>query len=197
MADPGSAFPAGDPRNAFYAENLAALEHQRGREKAGSEEGLSQARSKATYRQGLLGQAEPGTYKVNQERANSGGVLESGINAKRRGGIAADYANKRYQVTQGLKEYEEGSQRREKGSQERYTEGRAKAGTQAEVQGREYLERNPPTDYSGSYPGLPPGAKVTGSAGPGGVVPYEQNTPGGGFVKVGQPLKKQRPGRGL
>jgi hypothetical protein len=195
MAAPASSFPAGDPRNALYAENLAALEHIWQREKAGSEEGLSQARSKATYRQGRLGQAEPGTYKVNQERANSGGVLESGINAKRRGGIAADYANKRYEVTQGLKEYEEGSQRRAKEGEERYNEGRAKAGTRAEVEGREYLERNPPTDYSGSYP-IPPAQQAAIAAGvpagPGGVVPYE-----GGGVRVGKPLKKQRPGRGL
>jgi hypothetical protein len=191
MADPAQAFGQGDPRNALYAENLAALEHGREREKATNEEGRNQARAKATYRQGLLGQAEPGTYKVNQERANNGGLLESGINAKRRGGIAADYANKRFSITSGLKEYEEGTGRREQQGTERYNEARAKAGTKALAEGYESLLANKPTEPAagGGYP-VPPAQQAAINAGtpagPGGVVPYGY---GKGKVRVG-PAKR-------
>lgn len=188
MADPSQAFGPGDPRNAFYAENIAALEHSRGRESGRYQEGLSQHRANATLRQAQYGEAEPGTYKINQERSARGGLSESGVNAKRRGGIAAEYANKRAAVVRGLKEYEEGAGRGYKEGGERNDEARAKAGTKALAEGYEASLKNQ-GDYSGTYPQMP--AQSGGTPGPGGVVPYESQQKGG-WVKVGQPLKKWR-----
>src|SRR5207302_1526998 len=93
--NPAAAFPAGDPRNALYAQNLAALEHQYTTANAGIEEGLKNARSNAEFSQRQTGPQETLGYQANQSKANNEGLLTSGINAQRRGTLAANYANKR------------------------------------------------------------------------------------------------------
>src|SRR5436190_9201258 len=92
------------PTDALYWQTKGALAFNEGRRLARIGEGESKARSEATRREGAYGRGEPLAYKANQERANRGGILESGINSRRRGTIAADYAAKRLATQEGLQE---------------------------------------------------------------------------------------------
>lgn len=159
--NPAEAFGAGDPRNANYFQTLAQLEHQEQSTLAGLNERESSARSAATYRQGLLGQQEPQSYKANQHRANAGGIAESGVNAERRGTIATDYANKRYAVTNNLQNTENQIGRARQQAKEAREAGEGRAANTALGEGYKSLLENPPApeNPAGSVP-----AKVTSSA---------------------------------
>ena len=185
---PGAAFPAGDPRNALYFETVGKLKAGEEKTKAENERVLGTERSNATYKEGLLTQAEPGTYGTNRSRAIREGVSSSGIDAERRGGIATNYANRRYAVQNALKEREGAVARSNKAAEEGYTSGVAGAGTKALAEGAAYLERNPPQAAATPTGPYNPGGTytATGSPGAGGVQPYEEKVPGGGFVRVGE-----------
>lgn len=183
-ADPGTAFPQGDPRNALYWETRGKIEHGRERTLGGLKEQGANARAAAQYREGTYTQQEPKTYAANRYRGVREGVASSGVNTERRGGIATDYANRRFAVQQNLKQTEGRIAKGEQAARERADEGIAGAGTRALVQAQEYNEQHPP--IVPNQPNNPGGERtVLGPPGPGGVVPYEERTPGGGFVRVG------------
>ncbi len=98
--------PEAPPTDAIYYREKAALEFGEKKKLAGIEEGEKGARAGATRQEGAMGRQEPWTYKQNQWSANRGGLLESGINAQRRGRIGADYAAKRAAVQEGLQQNE-------------------------------------------------------------------------------------------
>lgn len=193
MAGPGESFPAGDPRNAIYWETVGKLEHQRDLRKTGYEEALKKEQAGATLKEGQLSQAEPNTYAANRYRGVREGVASSGVNTERRGGIATNYANRRYAVQLGLKEGEGRIHKGEQQSRETFEQGKQQAARDAQERAREYLEKNPPTPPpTAAY--NPGGERtVLGPPGPGGVVPYEEHSPAG-FVRVGaaQPIKWSR-----
>lgn len=144
MADT-SPFPAGDPRNAAYYENIAALKHAEETTLARGGEERARATAAATYNEGQLSKAEPLSYRANQYRANNEGLLESGVNAGRRGGIATNYAGKRFAVARGLKETTERIARGEAAAKEARATGEARAATNASIEGKRYLEEHPNT----------------------------------------------------
>jgi hypothetical protein len=190
--NPAEAFGAGDPRNAQYFQTLASLEHQYNTTLAGDKEKLASSRSNALYQQGLLGEKEPGSYKANEHRANAGGLLESGVNAERRGTIGQEYANKRFGVSHGLQETEGSITANEQSAKESLESGRANAANTALSEGyKALLEREPNDTAAASRAANPGGVRtVEGPAGPGGVVPYSEKTPGGS-VKVGGVARPQ------
>lgn len=173
--NPAEAFGAGDPRNAAYFQTLASLEHQYNTTLAGYKETLQNSRTNATYQQGQLTQQEPRAYQANRHRANAGGVLESGVNAERRGTIGADYANKRYGVTHGLQETEGRVSRGEQGAKETYDQRRAGAANNALTEGyKALLEREPNERVAQAIPNTAatPGvsvARITAQPNTGGV----------------------------
>ncbi len=180
------AFPEGDPRNAQYGENLAALLKQREGRKAELIQGRGENQASAAYRESQLTQNEPETYRANQHRANAGGIASSGINAQRRGGIARDYANKRFGVQQGLTSAENRINRQNKQAEETYEGGASRAATTALEAGRRNLEEHPPESPYAKAANKGGIRSLEGEAGAGGVVPYTETLPGGGFVSVGR-----------
>src|ERR1700742_3730842 len=178
--NPGEAFGPGDPRNAAYFQNLAALEHAYQTTLANDKTALANAKTNSEYSQSQLTKAEPGSYSNNQHRANAGGLLESGINAERRGGIASNYANKRFGITHGLQETEGRLQRNDQAAKERKEAGEASAASTALGEGYKALLEQQPTEPA-----------QAASPYPGGVVPKTSVQPGAGYVKVGQPLLPQ------
>ncbi len=190
--DPNAAFPAGDPRNAEYGENVAALLHQREGRKAQLIAGRGRNQANSKYRESLLSQNEPETYKANERRANRGGLLESGINQRRRGGIATDYANKRFSVQRALTEGEENIDRENAQAEENYNTGVAKAATQALGAGYKNLLENPQEDAYAKAANKGGIRRLEGEPGAGGVVPYTETLPNGGFVSVGMTRAQRR-----
>lgn len=187
--NPAEAFGAGDPRNAQYFQTLASLEHQYNTTLAGDKQKLASSRSNALYQQGLIGEREPGSYKANEHRANAGGLLESGVNAERRGTIGQEYANKRFGVSHGLQETEGSLSQNDQSAKDDLEAGRANAANTALSEGyKALLEREPNETARAANPGAV--RTVEGPAGAGGVVPYSERTPGGS-VKVGGVARPQ------
>jgi hypothetical protein len=181
--NPSEAFGAGDPRNAKYFENLAALEHAYNTTLAGDQETLANDKTNAEYQQGLLTKAEPGTYKANQAKANAGGILESGVNAGRRGTIASQYGQKRYTITHGLQENEGRLRKADETAKYTYESGRGKAANEALSEGYKALLEQQPNESAPKAPTPPAQQQAINQGvkpGAGGVVPYE-----GGGVRVG------------
>lgn len=165
-------FPEGDPRNAKYFENLAALEHGYQKSLAEGAETRANARTNAEYATGQIAKAEPEGFRNLRNRANSEGLLQSGVLAGRTGTLASSYGARRYAITHGLQEREGRISRGEQAAKERFELGRSGAATRALEEGKATALANP-------------GARtVTGPAGPGGVVPYTEKT-AGGSVRVG------------
>src|SRR5580692_6928612 len=176
--NPAEAFPAGDPRNAQYFQTLAALEHAYNTTLAGDKEALTNDKSNSEYQQTLLTKAEPGTYKTNQAKANAGGILESGVNAGRRGTIATQYAQKRYTVQHGLQENEGKIRHGEEEAKYKLEGGRSEAANKALSEGYNSLLKESPDEQQP--------AQATS-----GVVPKVSEQPGAGFVRVGLPQRSQ------
>ncbi len=190
--NPAAAFPEGDPRNAQYGETLAALLKQREDAKAELIKGRGENQANAAYSESQLTQNEPNTYRANTHRANAGGILESGINAQRRGGIATDYANKRFNVQRGLTQAENRINRQNTAAEERYSGGAATAATTALNAGYNNLLNNPIEDPYGKAANKGGIRRLEGGPGEGGVVPYTETLPNGGFVSVGQTRAQRR-----
>jgi hypothetical protein len=188
--NPGEAFGAGDPRNALYFSNLAALEHQKANSLSGIAEQRNLARANTKYGEGQLTQHEPGSYKANAHRANQGGILESGVNAERRGTIGSEYANKRYQLTHGLQENEGRFNKGEQEANTRFADEKANIGNKALAEGYSALLNNPPNELGAVNPA---GVRtITGPPEAGNVVPYTEKIPGVGSVAVGSATRYAR-----
>lgn len=88
--------PVGDPaRTALYNSELAALEHQLHNAETNATAGRGEA--EVNYKLGLsnLAPAERNALSAEEGKANTGGILESGINARERGRVQSGYTQKR------------------------------------------------------------------------------------------------------
>jgi hypothetical protein len=94
-----------DP-GAIYNTTLADLGLQSTNELATIGENEGFLRTNVGNSENLITQAEPGTYTAESNRANKGGVLNSGTNSTRKGTIANAFAGKRTaneaKLSQGL-----------------------------------------------------------------------------------------------
>jgi len=88
--------------NATYQSEIAAIEHAYQTSLADDQEALKDDFRNATYQRALMGKAEPQQLQANEQKANKGGLLESGINSTRRANILTNAAQKRSAVTQKL-----------------------------------------------------------------------------------------------
>lgn len=177
--NPAAAFPAGDPRNAEYGETIAALEHAYTTTLAGDAETLSDATSNAQYQRSLIGQAEPGGYRSEANKANAGGILESGINAQDRGTLASKYADQRFKVTKGLQETTNRVHRANENAEYTRKTGEAKAATRALGEGYKDLLATSPNEQAPAAPtnanpvpqtpGNPLATEAVNKAFPGGI----------------------------
>lgn len=176
---PAQAFPNGDPRNAAYGENAAKLEHQLANFRTEYGRELGTARANTTYKQGLISQQEPTGYRNQTNRANTEGLAESGILARNRGTLQSQYANKRFALTQGLKEGE-GRLARGLNKNEEALRERAQADAiKALEEGKGNLLKEPPAPEGGAVPGAAPRPATLGLPGAlGGRIPT--------VVKTGQ-----------
>ena len=163
-----SANPAASPvpvpatsQDATYWEQMGKLKFQEAKVGTEATRELGTQRANTQYGQGLLSQQEPGTYRANQARANAGGILESGINARNRGNIASNYANKRFSLSKGLKENEGRIERGAQAKREGIAEGEHTAGISALERGRTKLLQEGPTE--------PNAAETVAKAFPGGI----------------------------
>lgn len=182
-ANPGTSFPAGDPRNALYFETVGKLLQHRERAIGEGQKQAEEGRANQNYREGVLGQQEPQTYAANRYRAVREGISSSGANTERRGGIATNYANRRFANQKAQSDLENRLHQRQIGAEENYNQGVAGAGTAALERARQAAEREAQAPAAKAY--NPGGERtVTGPPGPGGVVPYEESSPAG-HVRVG------------
>lgn len=147
-----------DPRGAAYFQQLAALQHQYDTSLAGNAEGLTNARSNAVYGEGQLTQQEPRSYQQNERTANKGGILESGVNAERRGTIAQQYAAKRAQVQKGLLGTEGQLRRSNELAGSRLQSGQANALGDSVSEGYKRLLEESPMSTPGAGPAAPKAA---------------------------------------
>ena len=156
--NPAAAFPNGDPRNALYASNLAALEHQYNTTLAIDQESLKNYRANSEYSQRLIGNQEPLGYQANQNKANTEGLLNSGINASRRGTLAANYANRRFAITKGLQQNEGRIKAAEQRAKEGLDIGKSNLATKTLAEGYKELLAEPQTTPEPAATGYtPPG----------------------------------------
>ena len=105
LVNPGI-FNSDDPRGSEYAANQSALEHQYETTLAGDKETLQDNRTSAAYQRSLIAKQEPLSYKANEAKSNAEGLLESGVNAGRRGNLAADFISKGTSVSQKMTQAE-------------------------------------------------------------------------------------------
>jgi hypothetical protein len=146
-------FGEGDPRNAQYFQTLASLNHQYNTTLANDKETLSNAESNANYQRGLLGQKEPLSYKANQHRSNAGGLLESGVNAERRGTIGAEYSNRRGAIAQALQKTQGSVSKADQGALENRQLGEGQAAITGYKEGAERVEKEPTNQFGPVNPG--------------------------------------------
>jgi hypothetical protein len=166
---PASPFPEGDPRNAKYFENLAALEHSKGRTEAEDAKGREEAASTYKYGTEQLQKQEPLALKANTNRANTEGLATSGILAQRQGVTQTGYAGKEHTLGESRRTAVERFNRGDQLAREGYAEKAKSALTNAEIEARANLEKNPPAAQ-------PPAL---------GYTPGEYGGKGQGFVRVG------------
>ena len=179
--------------DATYWANVAAIEHSFTHTLASDQEALSD--DKATYlaNQAKLDAAEPTALTNIRNKANEEGLLTSGIEGQRTGIQQGTYTRSRDvlgttnqqdtdKINRGMTEA--GETRNDDIVKEQVA---AEARTQKTAE--ENAKDNPTLGAAPPPPGGNPGGvkTVTGPAGPGGVVPYTESLPSGGFVKVGQP----------
>ncbi len=105
LVNPG-VFNGNDPRGSEYAANQSALEHQYETTLAGDKETLQDNRTNSEYQRSLIAKQEPLSYKANEQKNNAEGLLESGVNAGRRGNIQADFVSKGTSINQKMTQAE-------------------------------------------------------------------------------------------
>lgn len=105
LVNPG-VFNQNDPRGAEFAANQAAYEHALGTTLAGDTETLQNERTNAAYQRSLIAKQEPLSFRANENKANAEGLLESGVNAGRRGNLQADFISKGTSVSQKMTQAE-------------------------------------------------------------------------------------------
>ena len=99
-----SPFQPGSPQGAQYWQAAGQIEHSYENQVGNIKEQEGVQKAKAAYTEGENAKALGGQLQANEERANRGGILESGINASRRGRLGAGYTATQFRTQQGLQE---------------------------------------------------------------------------------------------
>jgi hypothetical protein len=141
-------FPEGDPRNAKYFENLAALEHTLNNTLASDQQDRTDALSAYNYSTGELGQQLPLSLQATRNTANAHGLLESGQLAQAAGGVEAKYAAQRGKLISGQQSEENKLNENETSAKEAFNLGRSKAATAALEEGKTELEKEGPDEQA-------------------------------------------------
>lgn len=150
-------FPEGDPRNAKYFENLAALEHTLNNTLAGDKQDLEDAQSSYNYSTGELERQLPLTLQTTRNTSNAHGLLESGQLTQATGTVEAKYAAARGKLTSALQADENKVHQDERSSREVFNLGRSKAATAALEESKSELEKEGPDEQT-SPPAAPAAA---------------------------------------
>src|SRR4051794_2130839 len=129
---------------AAYNTTLADIGLQKTNEEAALGESDANLKANVGYQENQITQSEPGVYRGNANAANRGGVLTSGINARRKDTIATGFASRRTANQLALTEGEARIQReRETGSLNREKEEHGALGTKAQEEDRIAKENAP------------------------------------------------------
>lgn len=168
---------AGFDPGAVYNSTLADIGLQQANEEASLGESDANLKANIGYQENQITQAEPGTYRANANAANRGGLLTSGINARRKDTIASNFAARRTANQLALTQGEARIQReRETGALNRERTLHGAQTTRAQEEDR-IAKENP-----GSLPG-----SLTG-----GVVTKTTKTPGGStYVSAGEAAQRR------
>lgn len=167
-----SPFPAGDPRNAVFASNVAALHLAQEQSEAGNNRGIADATASYRYQRGQNDRQEPGRVAQVQNAANSRGLAESGTLAANRGRELEGYASRNQRLGDTRKAAIEKYGQANNDAQNTYNVGYNKQLAESTEQGR--LEAQ-----EGSYPPKPQEGGVVGTTGPAaGVMKGQSFTPG-------------------
>jgi hypothetical protein len=190
-----SAVSQSNPFFATFWANEAALNFST--QRALAEDQAAQRDTNATYEynRGVNQRAEPLRLTANQNSANSQGLAESGVLAKTQGVTQTQYAQKDARLQETRRNAVEKYQGKEADAITQNSLDTSKYVADAQAEGLRALEENPPKPEPGTTAANPGGGRtITGPAGPGGVVPYTEKTPGG-FVRVGpaKPLPAVQP----
>lgn len=161
-------FPEGDPRNAKYFENLAALEHTLNNTLAADKQDLTDAQSAYNYSTGELERQLPLTLRATRNTANAHGLLESGQLAQAAGGVEAKYAQQRGRLASGLQASENKVHQAEQSAREAFNLGRQRDAVTALEEGKTEAEKEAPDEQPGEQSRAAAGAapaapKVTGA----------------------------------
>jgi hypothetical protein len=137
-------FPEGDPRNAKYFENLAALEHSKGKTEAEDKRGREETESQYKYNTEQLQGNERNAVRGNMNTANSQGLLQSGLLAGRQAQTQVQYGQKEHALSESRRQAVERYNRQDQSAREGYERARTGALTKAEIEARNSLLANPP-----------------------------------------------------
>lgn len=94
-ATPAQLAALGSAQTATYNSELSALQHQLEAGLAGYQAQRGEAEGSYKFGVSKLNEAEPRALTAEQNKSNTEGLLESGINAQRRGTIQAGYTRNR------------------------------------------------------------------------------------------------------
>lgn len=155
--DPGATpFPQGDPRNAKYFENLAALEHALSNTLASDQQSLADAQSAYNYSTGELAHQLPLTLQTTRNTANAHGLLESGQLAQAAGSVEAKYAAQRGKLASTLQSDANKINQNEHSAQEAFNLGRVKAANAAREEALKQTEAEAPDEQATKGAPQPP-----------------------------------------
>lgn len=189
-AIPAPVLPEGyvDPK---YGELVQQENHALETSLRGDKETFNNASTNAAYQRSLINKQEPLSFKANEGKANSEGLLESGVNAQRRGTLLSGFVDKGNQIARNMEVSRTREAASERVQKENWEDKIKNEGIAATERGKRWALENPPAVPAapaapGSAPANPGGVRtVTGPPGAGGVPSYTETLPGGGFVRVG------------
>ena len=139
-------FPEGDPRNARYFEQVAALEHQRSNSLASGQQDLADAQASYKYGLGQLEQQLPLTLQTTRSTANRQGLLESGQLAQRVGTVESKYAAQRGRLASNLQAEENKVNTADQQANEAFALGQSKAAQATREESLAQTEKEAPNE---------------------------------------------------
>lgn len=184
-------FPEGDPRNSVYSKELAALEHTRGQEEAADKLANEESASQYKYGTEQLQKQEPLAIKANINRANSEGLLQSGVLAQRQGQTQVQYQGKEHSLTQARQTAVNKYNLGQFNAEQKFQDAQAVALAKAEEEAKRELLANPPQPPG--FQAINPGGirTVEGPPNAFGQQPYTERSRSG-TVKIGAGPWEQR-----
>ena len=188
-ATPANLAALGSAQTATYNTELATLQHQLEAGLAGFQAQRGEAEGSYKFALSKMGENEPRALTAEQNKANTEGLLESGINAQRRGQLLAGFTRERGEL--GSKEQNELSRlaRGEQNARESYNLGVNRAGATAQER---YL-----TNQINLAPSEPPAATPAARPAPpkGGWGGIGKTVTGGGLGAIRKAAARRAMGR--